>query len=247
MHSQSHRFASLMFLVQAGAFAACAPATEGGVFAPHVFAIHGVAIDGGASGAAIAAEDLAPFILYKSAACPDPGADTCLDERAAGFMLSEMETYALTPLSGASLPSDEFVRGSETSWANVQFTNAEHPDATWSYGLLLLAPHNNHETVDLDGASIDAMPDSTPFALGGLVIETHNISDEELAARGLNPADAQGHSVTVVSLTTEAPFDPIAADTVISFPVRLLGDVRDELVFPSLFDDEALHSLAALQ
>jgi hypothetical protein len=80
-----------------------------------------------------------------------------------------------------------------------------------------------------------------------MVIETRNISDDELAARGLNPADADGHSVTVVSLATEAPFEPIAAETVIDFPVRTLGDARDELVFPSLFGDEALKSVASLQ
>jgi hypothetical protein len=120
MHSQSRRFASLMVLLQAGAFAACAPAAQSGVPLPHAFELHGVASNGAALDDA-AAEDLAPFILYKSAACPDVGAETCLDERAVGAMLSEPDTFELSPLTGTSLPSDEFVRGSETAWANVQF------------------------------------------------------------------------------------------------------------------------------
>jgi hypothetical protein len=231
---------SLTVLFHAAALAtACGPANEQGVSLPKVFTIRGIATNG-AELNDVAANDLAPYILYKSATCPTPGAASCLDPRAVGNTMPDAETGQLSPLSGASLPSDEFVRANEPASANVKFTNAAHPDATWSYGLLLVAPKDN---VNIDGASIDAMPDSTPFSLGAMVIQADGVSDDELAARGLNDNDDNGRSVSVVSLTTGDTFARIDTNTVIDFPVRTLGTVRDEIVFPALFDDEELKPL----
>src|SRR5690242_15305960 len=105
-------------------------------------AIHGVAVrgDDDALREDVKAKELGVYVLYKSATCANPGSDSCLDDRAVGNVLPEADGAGLlVPITGNSLPSDEFARGSEAAYGNVRFTNDDHPQGTWAYGLLLLA------------------------------------------------------------------------------------------------------------
>lgn len=226
----------------------------------NMVAASGIAFDGEAvRGDDPAVADVRPssmtaYVLYKSARCPNPGADSCLDDVAVGHMLSDpAHDYEHRPLEGTDFPVS-FSRAMERSYLNVQFESDVHPGARWSFGIVMLAPMQ--EDNDIDASLLEAMADDTPVAMGSLLVETQDMPADTLEQLGLSAPDEDGRSFTFVEMPTEmiacqretpdadcGPFTAIEKGASHAFTIETLGAVRERLVFPHIAANEVLRPL----